>query len=933
MKPATPQKEAQRLDALRKYRVLNTGPEQAFDDLTLLAAQICGTPTALISLVDADRQWFKSRIGLAATETSRDVAFCAHAILQTEPLIVTDALADERFATNPLVTTDPRIRFYAGAQLITPEGHALGTLCAIDYEPRKLTTEQTEALQALARQVIGQLELRRSLFELEHALGESKHAREALASSEQQYRQVVDSAQDIIYETDTTGRFTFCNPVASRVMKRPKSELLGAHFLQLVSPECREQARRFYGRQFADRVRNTYYEFPVTDIEGSEVILGQNVQLLIENEQIKGFQAVARDITKLKRAEVALRKAEAYQSLFQHANDAILILDPQTSAVLDINDKACEIYGLTRDSFIGRSVKEMSQDADHCEEQMRKLLAEGTFEECDTVHLRGDGTPINLLINSSLIDFLDRQVILSINRDITLRRRLEDERARIEAELHHSQKMESIGALAGAVAHDFNNILTAITGYCDLSLRKLDETDPLYRNISEARKASQRATTLTRQLLAFSRKQKLEPQLLELKSAVIEIEDMLRRLLPRNIELITAMDSVAGVVNADSGQLGQVIMNLVVNARDAMPQGGKITVVVRSVELDERDFVHCCAPPGPYEMLEVTDTGTGMDAQTQRRIFEPFFTTKEEGKGTGLGLSTVYGIVRQSGGHICLQSELSVGTTFRIYLPRVEAAQSIQETKSHAHAKASVNVRLKLLAVEDNEINQDVVRRIADELGHRIDVAGSGEEALSLLASKTYDAILMDCQLPGIDGCETTRRIRKLESASKHTPVIALTAEGEAGNREQCLSAGMNDYLLKPIELEQLRTTIERWANGGTPAIDMQRLARVSGGTTEGLHEMAHEYLEKMTRDLRSLSGAFVSGDLGQLGYWAHSCAGASVTCGFKDLANSLRRLEKAAHRTDLESAEQLYEEVNAAFERLKGQLLREINEEVIAQC
>lgn len=795
MKPATPKNEAQRLNALREYRILDTEPEQAFDDLTLLAAQICGTPTALISLVDAGRQWFKSRVGLAATETPRDVAFCAHAILDAEPLIVPDAQKDERFAANPLVTEDPKIRFYAGAPLITSEGHALGTMCAIDYEPRQLTPDQTRALQALARQVIAQLELRRNLVELEEA-----------------------------------------------------------------------------------------------------------------------------------------RKAEAYQNLFRHANDGILILDPEDGVVIDVNDKACELYGIARESFIGRSIKEMSQDVSQCEEQMRKLLAEGTFDECDTVHLRGDGTPMNLLINSSVIDFQNRQVILSINHDITQRRRLEEERARLEEQLHHSQKMESIGALAGAVAHDFNNILTAISGYCDLSLLKLDEQDPVYRNIYEARKATKRATSLTRQLLAFSRKQKLEPQLLRIDAAVTEIEDMLRQLLPKNIDFVCRFGP-AGMTSADPGQLGQVIMNLVVNARDAMPRGGKLAIETGSVELSEIEAAEYGAESGCYEMLSVSDTGTGIGAETQKQIFEPFFTTKEPGKGTGLGLSTVYGIVRQSGGHIRLESELGVGTTFRIYLPQAQASQSIQETKSHGDHETSANVSFKLLAVEDNEINQDIVSQMAGELGYQIDVAGSGEEALSLLASNTYDAVLMDCQLPGIDGCETTRRIRKLESASKNTPIIALTADEEAGNREKCLNAGMNDYLLKPIELGQLRTTIERWANSEPPAVDLKRLRRVSGGTTEGLREMAGEYLEKMTRDLERLNDALVSEDLVGIEYWAHHCAGASVTCGFTHLANSLRQVEKAARSGDLKSDRNLDQEVKAAFERLKSALAPEINEEVIAQC
>jgi two-component system, cell cycle sensor histidine kinase and response regulator CckA len=265
--------------------------------------------------------------------------------------------------------------------------------------------------------------------------------------------------------------------------------------------------------------------------------------------------------------------------------------------------------------------------------------------------------------------------IMSMAQDVTELRRIEVERQSKEEQLRQAQKMEAVGHLAGGIAHDFNNLLTAINGYSDLALKRLDETNPLRHNLEQIKKAGLRAANLTQQLLAFSRKQVLQSKTLDLNEVVSEIDTMLQRLIGEDIDLVTLPARELGQVKADPGQIEQLLLNLVVNARDAMPRGGKITIETENIYLDGTySEKHHAVPPGPYVRLSVSDTGVGMDSETKKMIFEPFFTTKPTGKGTGLGLSTVYGIVKQSGGHIWVYSELGKGTTFKVYLPRINDA-------------------------------------------------------------------------------------------------------------------------------------------------------------------------------------------------------------------------------------------------------------------
>ncbi len=357
------------------------------------------------------------------------------------------------------------------------------------------------------------------------------------------------------------------------------------------------------------------------------------------------------------------------------------------------------------------------------------------------------------LTSAEVINLRGEECVLAVTNDITEHRALEEQ-------LRQSQRMEAIGQLAGGVAHDFNNLLTAITGYSELSLRRLGISHPVSKNIEQIQKAGTRAAGLTRQLLAFSRRQLLQAKLFDLNALVADTGNMLQRLIGEDIDLITILKPRIGQIKADPGQIEQVLLNLVVNARDAMPSGGKITIETGTARLDEEYAgKHISIIPGQYVLVAVTDTGTGMDAATKQRIFEPFFTTKEVGKGTGLGLSTVYGIVKQSEGYIWVYSELGKGTSFKVYLPQVgEPGESEPATAPSGEAPRGHET---VLLVEDEEQLRTLAKDILEECGYAVLAAANGFEGLRICKefSARIDLMITDVVMPLMSGRELAEQV------------------------------------------------------------------------------------------------------------------------------------------------------------------------------
>ncbi len=424
------------------------------------------------------------------------------------------------------------------------------------------------------------------------------------------------------------------------------------------------------------------------------------------------------------RSEQALRDSEErYRFLFDNNPHPMWVFDTETLRFLAVNSAAISHYGFSREEFLAMTIRDIRPSAEI--PQLLKDLEE-TSEGVKSVgirrHWKKDGSIINVEITGHALTFDGRPASLVLANDVT-------ERIRLEEQLLQSQKMEAIGRLAGGVAHDFNNLLTVITGYGQMMLNRLQPGEPMYGDMEEVLSAANRAALLTNQLLAFSRRRVAEPKIFDLNLVVGTMEKMLQRLIGDDIVLTSALAAQAGMIKADPGQIEQVIMNLVVNARDAMPRGGKIAIETANQDLDSAYArIHLGVSPGRYVMLAVSDTGRGMTEEVRRRIFEPFFTTKEPGKGTGLGLSTVYGIVKQSGGEIWVYSEPDRGTTFKLYFPLAQADEEIAKRRpSQSRLRRGVET---ILLVEDDAEVRTMVRRILLQQGYHILEAPDGAEAV-----------------------------------------------------------------------------------------------------------------------------------------------------------------------------------------------------------
>jgi len=536
-----------------------------------------------------------------------------------------------------------------------------------------------------------------------------------------------------------------------------------------------------------------------------------------------------RDICAGRAAEALQESEERFRVIFDQAAVGIALVAPD-GHLLRINQKYCDIVGYTPAELLNGGLQSITHQDDlaaDSEYVRRALTGELRSYSVDKRHCKKDGTTIWVAVVNTLVCYPSGapRYFISVVQDISV---IQDitERKHLQQELLQAQKMEAIGRLAGGVAHDFNNLLTIITGYCDLILVRIQGDDSTRHEVNEIRIAGERAAALTAKLLAFSRRQVTKRKVTNLSSVMIDVQEMLKRLIGEDIELSVHVETGLGLVRADDVQIGQVLMNLAVNARDAMPRGGTLTITWANAQLEEEyTRRHVGVRPGRYVGLTVQDTGCGMDAETQARMFDPFFTTKEQGKGTGLGLSTVYGIVKEHEGHVAVESAIGTGTTINIYLPRVE--ETVEEKgRAFTENKRSTGTETILVVEDDNQLRQLIAQLLHNE-GYTVLEAENGSRALSISESavEPIHLLVTDIVMPGMSGYILAD---KLLASGKCNAVLYMSGyTGDATAHCEAIAAD-TAILMKPFSPEQLLDRVRGTLDAGAVRTNVAVRKRVS---------------------------------------------------------------------------------------------------------
>jgi two-component system, cell cycle sensor histidine kinase and response regulator CckA len=634
---------------------------------------------------------------------------------------------------------------------------------------------------------------------------ERKLTEQALHRSEEVYRSYFEMGLVGMAISSSEMRWIEVNERLCEMLGFTRHELLHMTWSDLTCPDDLARSTELFNRLVSGEMGRYSLEKRFIRKDGKTLLCEVWVRAVRRQDgHIDYTIAEIRDITESRRAEHELRLlANAMRSI----REAVSITDLEDRILL-VNDAFCRTFGYTEQELIGKSISIVRSSRNPTEAVTGILpatLAGGWQGELWNRRKDGSDFPISLSTAAVRDDAGAPVALIGVASDITERHRIEAERQELQAQLLQAQKMEAVGRLAGGIAHDFNNLLTVINGYSDLLLNTSAPSDPVHGSLTEIRKAGERASSLTRQLLVFSRKQSMEQTVLDLNDTIRDIEEMLRRIIGSEVELSMVLDSGDCRVKADPGQIMQVLLNLVVNGRDAMPSGGQLTIRTSRFSVEDSDPQGPDLMPGPYVLIEITDTGAGMNCETMSHLFEPFFTTKQPGQGTGLGLSTVFGIVKQSGGHIDVRSAPGKGTTFRVFLPRIREQAS--ESKAASAPADTLGGGETVLVVEDEPEVRHFVVEVLRRYGYTIIEAASGVEALQICRehSGTIDLMVSDVVMPGMSGRDLATGVTPLRGSMK---ILLISGYPGGSDAREIVSATGAAYLQKPFTPRELATRV-----------------------------------------------------------------------------------------------------------------------------
>ena len=626
-----------------------------------------------------------------------------------------------------------------------------------------------------------------------------------LRKSEANLAALIDTAADAIWSVDLGGRLIEYNEafrkLISFISDRPVKK--GEKGFQYVS----EDRMAFWKGIFDRAVKGESFAFE-HHYETPEVVLDTDIRvspIRLEGNHIAGVAFFGRDISAQKRAEHELKESELWlRKVLDAVQAGIFIVDVETRKITDANPAALKLIGCTREEVVGSVCHKYVCPAEQGRCPVIDLRR--SVDNAERVLLAANGEAIPVIKYVAPVMLNNRECLIESVIDISGLKKAELALKHSSEELRQAQKMDALGRLAGGVAHDFNNLLTSILGFSRLAIDELPQNHPVIADIEEVIQGAERAAKLTRQLLAFGRKQLMQIVALDLNTVVVSMDQLLRRILGEDIELVTLLGDELGSIKADTGCIEQIVLNLSINARDAMPRGGKLTIQTEYVKVDDHNGLQYPGlAPGDYVLLRVQDNGCGMSKEIKDHIFEPFFTTKGSGKGTGLGLSTVYGIVQQCSGHIELISEEGNGAEFRIYFPRVEspAEQAAQVEDSVLPGGAE-----SVLVVEDDEAVRKYTTRVLDSLGYKVFEATNGAQALEIckLRREPFDLVLTDVVMPQMSGRDFIDQLRK--TGGNQFKILYMTGFAQDMVTHHGIVEGRDPVLLKPFTRESLALKI-----------------------------------------------------------------------------------------------------------------------------
>ncbi len=670
-----------RVAALQSYAILDTAPEPAFDRIARMAAAIFGVPIAMLSLVDADRQWFKARCGVNERQTARDISFCHHAIQRATPLVVGDATQDPRFTASPLVTGPMGVRFYAGVPLINGEGFALGTLCVVDRKPRQPTQEQMDLLTELAAQALHEMEVRTALGNLYAAVDHSSQVERALRDHARHLEALLEATSTAVITANAKNEITSWSAAASAMFGYRADEALGQP-IDMVLPH--QKSRPGMGGsegKFADLSEPIdLYVRRALHKSGREFWVEQALAVWADDAGNLAVGAILRDVTERKRAEQQLLRSEAHLAAAQRFAGLGGWEWDLSTGMIKLSAQMCEAHQLPFGTeWPAEDFRNLvfPQDRRLWQNTMDNIIAGEPVPEMTLRAGTDDGSVRYIRTIARLVrdEAGAPSRVVGIAQDVT-------EQVEHDATERQREKLSALGHLAGGVAHELNNLLLPIISLAEqigedvaaLPKRKLDRDDTA-ENLQVMIDCGRQARDIVQKILLFARKESPTIALLDMPTTLQDSLGFIRKLLPHTITVEESIDAgAAGYARINRGELIEVLANLAVNAAQAMEDRGTLRVALSKADLDNRAAIFNGLEPGTYFQIAVSDTGCGMDETTLEHIFEPFFTTKQIGKGTGLGLSVAHGILRAWRGAITVSSRLGEGATFTLLIPAVEAA-------------------------------------------------------------------------------------------------------------------------------------------------------------------------------------------------------------------------------------------------------------------